>query len=312
MEITTNLRSDRPDYSYSDKAKKIRLLRISYWIAAILDALFALDMYYVATKGSTSKLSYIFSLETVGPDAYRYALALFGGVAISWTILLIWADQKPVERKGILLVTITIFTGLMVANLIGQELNVLATERFTRRWIVFLSLIALFAYSYWNARDLQITTESTANSMSDEARISSSDQEKKIRLIRISLWIGAIGDALFAVDLYNGSIFGSSSILSYYYFSLEKVSSDEYRYALAVFGAGAISWTILLIWAVQKPVERKGILLVTIIVVSGLFIANLIAMQLNLLPVGIVIFRWIVELHYIGLLAYSYWKAREL
>ena len=91
----------------------------------------------------------------VGTDEYRYALSLFGAAATAWTILLVWADQKPVERKGILLITITIFIGLMAANLIGMSLNVLPTKRFIRRWIMLLILIVLYAYSYWNARDLQ-------------------------------------------------------------------------------------------------------------------------------------------------------------
>ncbi len=153
------IHSDKSKINRSDKAKKIHLLRICYLIGAFLDALFAIDMYYVSINGSESTLSTIFSLEIEVTDAYRYALALFGAAVTSWTILLLWANQKPVERKGILLITITIFIGLLVANLIGERLNVLPTEKFIRRLIAYLSLIGLYAYSYWNARDLQTITD---------------------------------------------------------------------------------------------------------------------------------------------------------
>jgi len=36
---------------------------------------------------------------------YRYAMGLAGSLMLGWTILLLWADRRPVERRGVLMIT---------------------------------------------------------------------------------------------------------------------------------------------------------------------------------------------------------------
>jgi len=36
---------------------------------------------------------------------YRYAMGLAGSLMLGWTILLLWADRRPAERRGVLMIT---------------------------------------------------------------------------------------------------------------------------------------------------------------------------------------------------------------
>lgn len=45
---------------------------------------------------------------------------------------------------------------------------------------------------------------------------------------------------------------------------------------MSIGGILMLGWTILLIWAVQKPIERRFVILLTAVVVAGLFITSLI------------------------------------
>ena len=79
----------------------VRWLRISYWAGAILDALAALSMLspevFAATNG----------LQNFHPGIeYRYAMGMGASLMLGWTALLLWADRKPLERKGVLLITL--------------------------------------------------------------------------------------------------------------------------------------------------------------------------------------------------------------
>jgi hypothetical protein len=49
---------------------------------------------------------------------YRYALGLGASLMLGWSFLLIWADRKPLERKGVILLTVfPVITGLILAEI---------------------------------------------------------------------------------------------------------------------------------------------------------------------------------------------------
>ncbi|MFX1452150.1 MAG: hypothetical protein ACFFCM_15040 [Promethearchaeota archaeon] len=93
--------------------KKLIFIRFAYWYGAILDFLVFLDMM----------MSIIFefsvSLQNVSSDnSYKYQTGMGAFLMLGWTILLIWADRKPIERKDILLITIPVILGILVMNFI--------------------------------------------------------------------------------------------------------------------------------------------------------------------------------------------------
>lgn len=49
---------------------------------------------------------------------YRYAMSLAASLMLGWTVLLLWAERRPVERRGILLITLfPVLLGLIAAGI---------------------------------------------------------------------------------------------------------------------------------------------------------------------------------------------------
>jgi hypothetical protein len=79
----------------------VTLLRISFWTGAIIDGFVAVQMMFPDFWASFNAL-------VTHQDSLELSAALGVGASlmIGWTVLLLWADRKPVERRGILLITI--------------------------------------------------------------------------------------------------------------------------------------------------------------------------------------------------------------
>ncbi len=128
----------------------VRWLRISYWAGAILDALATLSMLSPELFAATNGL----------PDfhpgvAYRYAMGMGASLMLGWTVLLLWADRKPLERKGVLLITLLpVVLGLVVNEVIAVRAGFLSVLMTVPIWIVQALITGLFVFSYLNARKL--------------------------------------------------------------------------------------------------------------------------------------------------------------
>ena len=81
----------------------IRWLKASYIAGAVAD-------------GLTGVLILIPS--RMGEAGFRYAMGLAAALMFGWTVLLLWGNIKPLERKGILLITIfPVITGLLATGI---------------------------------------------------------------------------------------------------------------------------------------------------------------------------------------------------
>src|SRR5512134_3560910 len=79
----------------------IRLLRVSYWTGVVADAFFTLALLSPTLWGLA------LGLPRFNPDLqHRIDMDVGASLMLSWTVLLIWADRKPLERKGVLLMTV--------------------------------------------------------------------------------------------------------------------------------------------------------------------------------------------------------------
>lgn len=114
--------------------KSIVLLRLSYWIAAIADFVIAILAWMP---------------ERMGVAEVAYPMGLASVIALSWGVLLLVADRKPIERKWILLPTILVValitivrTGFSLEGVIEWSLALLAFA---------IGLIILMTYSYYYA-----------------------------------------------------------------------------------------------------------------------------------------------------------------
>ena len=82
-------------------------------------------------------------------------MGLGASLMFGWSLLLIWAYRKPVERKGILVITIfPVITGLMASGLYAVAAGIFPIARIVPTSILGVGLIALMAYSYLGARGL--------------------------------------------------------------------------------------------------------------------------------------------------------------
>jgi hypothetical protein len=96
------------------------------------------------------------------------------------------------------------------------------------------------------------------------------EQKKRMFLIKFPYWLGIGADALWAFGLLFPSIFG---ILTG---NLDFNPDLQIRLIMGIGGSLMIGWTLLLLWAVKKPIERRTVILLTSFVVMGLFIVALI------------------------------------
>ena len=130
----------------------VRWLRVSYWAGAIADALAAVAMFVPAVGAA------IYGMEGFEPSAeYRYAMRLGGALMVGWTLLLLWADRKPLERRGVLPLTVVVIGGLASAGAYSVSAGLIARPMMIPTWVLQSVLSALFLYSYF--RSLGVSEE---------------------------------------------------------------------------------------------------------------------------------------------------------
>jgi len=128
----------------------ILLLHIAYWIGIIADGISTIVLF----SPELAKAS--FGLQTIpnsGPYLYVSRLAAF--LMLGWTVLLFWADRKPVERKEILLITaFPVVIGIALAGVFSVTSKFIQFEIIFPLWIFNFVLICLYLISYWQARKI--------------------------------------------------------------------------------------------------------------------------------------------------------------
>lgn len=133
----------------------VRWLRISYWAGAIADALAAAVMLFPEVG------SLVYGRTDFVPTAdYRYAMGLGGSLMLGWTLLLLWADRKPVERRGVLLLTVfPVIVGLASAGAYAVSSGLVPFENMLPTWALQAGLVVLFSFSYWRSRHTKLGAE---------------------------------------------------------------------------------------------------------------------------------------------------------
>ena len=124
---------------------KIIFLRISYWLGAVLDGLMVIPMMCPRIGGI------MFGIDNFNPgNDYKYAMMISASLMLGWTILLIWADRKPVERKGVIMITvIPVLIGLILAGAFAVSSGLIRIEKMILTWIIQSILLIFFSYSYY-------------------------------------------------------------------------------------------------------------------------------------------------------------------
>lgn len=186
LSITAGFRLDSPKVDLTstrvEKAlnRKVALLRICYWLGAILDAraaiLLTLLRYRDVPAGILAQQStHAFGMMAIRGAGDAYAL-MWG-----WTALLLWADRKPVERRGVLLLTAAPVILMIALNMTQQWIGGFAALSRISFWLFFvIGLAMLFVFSYFYASPLAQgqRTYDLGSCSHDPSRIWTSDSKQ--------------------------------------------------------------------------------------------------------------------------------------
>ncbi len=125
----------------------IRWLRICFWVGAVVDALAATAMLYPPLSAFMMPPGF-----QPGSD-YRYAIGMGASLMLGWSALLVWADRRPMERKGVLLLTVfPAIAGLVVSEAQAVLAGFLPPAPAGAIWALQGILTVMFLASYWRAR----------------------------------------------------------------------------------------------------------------------------------------------------------------
>jgi len=113
---------------------------------------------------------------------------------------------------------------------------------------------------------------------------------KKLVFIKVSYCIGIIADFVTCIPLIFPEIAKKM-------FGLEDISiTDEYLYVSRIAAALMLGWTFLLFWALLRPIERRGVLFLTLVpVMCGLVTAGILAVTSGLIPGSNMVPVWILN-----------------
>ena len=136
---------------------RVRWLRVSYWVGAVADAFFGVAMVYPPLLQAALQIP---SVEVT--VEIRSALGMGAALMFGWTVLLLWANVKPFERRGVLLITVfPAITGLALTTLYGLITHYIPLGSAVSIWVFQAVLVSLFLFSYFHASPNESTAQQT-------------------------------------------------------------------------------------------------------------------------------------------------------
>lgn len=115
----------------------IRWLKASYLVGVVVDGLVGVLMLVPGRMGETE---------------FRYAMGLGASLMFGWTALLIWAYRRPMDRRGVLVLTIfPVITGLVTSAVWAAVAVQIPVARGVAAAALGAALCVLFGFSYWKA-----------------------------------------------------------------------------------------------------------------------------------------------------------------
>jgi hypothetical protein len=115
-----------------------KVLRLAFLVGAITDALAILPML------APPLANLLWGFEDVS-GAYQFAMGYGASLMLGWTALLVWAYQKPIERKVAAALTVLVIYGLVVTEVMAVFSGHLAAWRMLPTWVLQTILLCLFA-----------------------------------------------------------------------------------------------------------------------------------------------------------------------
>jgi hypothetical protein len=118
-----------------------RLLRTAFLIGALTDAFAVVPMVFPPI----AKLVWGFDDPT---GSYRFAMGYGAALMLGWTALLVWAYQRPLERRGVAALTVLVIYGLVATEVAAAVSGAVPVAKLAPTWCLQTVLLALFAGAY--------------------------------------------------------------------------------------------------------------------------------------------------------------------
>jgi hypothetical protein len=118
------------------------------------------------------------------------------------------------------------------------------------------------------------------------------------RLLRAAFLLGAVTDALAVVPMLSPSM---ASLL----WGFED-RGGAYRFAMGYGATLMLGWTGLLLWAYRRPIERAFVAALTVFVIYGLVLTEVVAVLSGHMPLWRMIPTWVLQAVLLGIFAGAY------
>jgi uncharacterized membrane protein len=119
-----------------------RWLRIAFGAGAITDALALVPML----SPTMARLLWGFEHPTGG---YFFAMGYGASLMFGWTVLLLWAYQRPLERRFVACLTLLVIAGLVITEVVLVVRGEMALARMLPTWAIQAVLVGLFGKGYF-------------------------------------------------------------------------------------------------------------------------------------------------------------------
>lgn len=121
--------------------RRARRLRTAFLAGAVTDALAVVPM----VASPVARL--LWGFEDTG-GAYRFAMGYGASLMAAWTVLLVWAARRPLERAFVAPLTVLVIYGLVATEVVAVATGVLPAWRMAPTWALQAVLLVLFVTAY--------------------------------------------------------------------------------------------------------------------------------------------------------------------
>jgi hypothetical protein len=125
--------------------REARVLRAVFLAGAVTDAVALLPMLL------PSLATVLWGLRDAS-ESYRLAMRCAASLMLGWTLLLVWASRRPLERYVVAPLTVLVISGIVVSEIAGAAAGVVDAWRVVPTWCLQVILLVLFAWASYAGR----------------------------------------------------------------------------------------------------------------------------------------------------------------
>jgi hypothetical protein len=121
--------------------RRAQLLQTAFLAGAVTDALALVPMLWPPM----ARLLWGFAADDA---AYRFAMGYGASLMAGWTLLLLWAYRRPIERAVVAALTVFVIYGLVATEIAAVASGAMPAWRMAPTWLLQAGLLGLFATAY--------------------------------------------------------------------------------------------------------------------------------------------------------------------